>query len=128
MKHNSYIKILISFIVAVILFHFAILLKFIPYDFTWGGRLQNDTEMYVFETLSISINVFLVVILLMKGEYLQKRFSERITTTILWIYLVLFLLNTVGNIVAQTYFEKTFALLTLGFSILLWRIVTSKSK
>jgi hypothetical protein len=128
MKHSTPIKILLGFNLAIILFHLAILLKFIPYTITWGGRLQSDTEMYVFETISIFINAFFGLVLLMKAEYLQTRFSERITNTILWIYLILFLLNTVGNIIAQTYLEKTFSLLTLGFAILLWRILTSKAK
>jgi hypothetical protein len=41
-------------LVILILFHLSIIAKIIPYNITWGGRLTNDTEMYVFETISIS--------------------------------------------------------------------------
>jgi hypothetical protein len=92
-------------------------LKIIPYDITWGGRLQNDQEMYVFETTSIAINLFLIWILLMKGDFVQYKFPVKVIHVILWIFVVVFTLNTVGNIFAKTLLEKAFTLLTLGSAV-----------
>ena len=121
------VKIMISLVVAVTLFHLSIILKIIPYEITWGGRLQNDSEMYVFEIISITINIFLGLNLLIKGGYIKQVISLRIVNITLWIFLILFGLNTIGNIIAKTYFEKSFALLTLVSSILIWIILKAKS-
>ncbi len=111
------LKILIVTYSIITVFHGCILLKIIPYDITWGGRLQNDQEMYVFETASIAINLFLIWILLMKGDFVKFKFPIKVIHAILWIFVVVFTLNTVGNIFAKTLFEKAFTLLTLGSAL-----------
>lgn len=123
---NKTIKIFLGLLFLVILFHTCIMGKIIPYNIAWGGRLTNDNEMYVFETISILINVFLSWILLMKGNLLKFKFSNKTVTIILWIFFGLFILNTFGNIFAKTNFEKFFALLTGLFAILIWEITKQK--
>lgn len=123
-KHT--IKILLWLIVAVTLFHLAILTKIIPYEVTWGGRLKNDEEMYAFESISILINLFLGFVLLIKGDYLLKLIPRRVVNIILWIFLFIFGLNTIGNIFAETFFEKIVSLLTLIFTYLIWTILKKK--
>jgi len=126
MKYKISIKILLALLISVILFHMSVIAKVVPYDIAWGGRLTNDTEMYIFETLSILINLFLATILLMKGDFIKYKFSNKVVNLILWIFFVIFILNTIGNIFAQTFFEKFFAILT-GFSaILIWNITVKK--
>lgn len=123
---NYAIKIFLGLLIAVILFHICIIFKIIPYDIAWGGRLKNDAEMYVFEIISILINIFLSIVLLMKGDIVRFRFSDKVINVILWIFFVIFILNTIGNLFAQTFFEKFFAILT-GFSaILIWNITMKK--
>ena len=119
---NNSIKIFLGLLTAVILFHICIIAKIIPYDIAWGGRLTNDTEMYVFETISIFINVFLTWILLMEGNFIKFKFSSKTIHIILWVFFGLFVLNTIGNIFAKTNFEKFFAVLTGLSAILIWNI------
>jgi hypothetical protein len=111
------LKILIVIYSIIIVFHTCILLKIIPYEITWGGRLQNDQEMYIFETASIAINVFLIWILLMKGDFVTYKFPVKVIHVILWIFVMVFVLNTIGNIFAKTILEKAFTLLTLGSAL-----------
>ncbi len=127
MNPKTAIKIMLWLLVTVMIFHLSIILKIVPYEITWGGRLKNDTEMYVFETISMVINLFLFSILLIKGEYLKKIIPLKIVNLVLWVFIVLFGLNTIGNILAKTSFEKFFAILTLVSSFLIW-IILSKSK
>jgi len=122
------IKIMLWLLVAVVFFHLSIVLKIIPYEITWGGRLKNDTEMYVFESISILINLFLFFVLLIKGNYLTEIIPMKIVNIILWIFLFLFGLNTIGNIFAETNFEKFFTLLTLVSAILLWTMLKKNKK
>ena len=126
MNINTQIKILLGLLFTVIIFHICIIMKIIPYNIAWGGRLKNDNEMYVFESISILINLFLSWVLLMKGEFVQFKFPDNIVNLILWIFFGLFILNTVGNIFAKTNFEKLFALLTGLSAILIWNILKHK--
>ena len=121
-------SIMLVIIGLVTLFHLALILKIIPYDIAWGGRLTNDTEMYVFESASIIINLFLGFTLLIKGEYINQLLSEKVVNIILWAFVILFALNTVGNVLAKTNFEKYFTILTLTSSILIWRILKAKKQ
>lgn len=121
------IKIMLSIVIVVTIFHLSILLKIIPYEITWGGRLKNDSEMYVFETVSIIINFILGLTLLVKGNYIKQIISLKIANIILWVFLILFGLNTIGNIFAKTNFEKLFTILTLASSILIWIILKAKN-
>lgn len=127
MNPTRAIKIMLWLLTSIMLFHLSIVLKVTPYEITWGGRLKNDTEMYVFETISILINVFLFSVLLIKGKYVKEFISPKAVHIILWIFIILFGLNTIGNCLAKTIFEKFFALLTLASAILLW-IVLNKDK
>lgn len=115
-------KILITISILVILFQLLILIKIIPYDITWGGRLKTDEQMYSFVSLGILINCFFIFTLIQKGQFLKPIFSPKIITTILWIFFAIFILNTIGNLFAKTYFEKAFSLITGFYSFLLWRI------
>ena len=65
------IKIMLWLLVGVMLFHLSIILKIIPYENTWGGRLKNDTEMYVFKSISMLINLLLIPDLLIKLDYFK---------------------------------------------------------
>ena len=122
------IKITLFILTSVVLFHCCIILKIIPYEIAWGGRLKSDTEMYVFETLSIFINLFLLWVLLMKGAFVKSRLSHKAIQIILWVFIILFALNTIGNLFAKAIIEKVFSILTLGLSILLWHIVRNKKE
>lgn len=128
MKQKTAIKILIAIISTVILFHVCILLKIIPYEFTWGGRLKNDSEMYVFETFSLLINFFFIAVLLIKGHYIKEIISMKIVNIVLWILMLLFGLNTIGNLLAETTLEKYFSILTLLISLLIAWILFKKEK
>lgn len=126
MNSKIAIKIMLSILAIVILFHLCILVKIIPYEITWGGRLKNDSEMYVFETISIIINLFLILILLVKGNYLKAFIPMKVVNIALWVFLILFVLNTVGNLFAKTYFEKFFSIITLASSVIIWIILRNE--
>ncbi|HOZ86490.1 MAG TPA: hypothetical protein PL029_01975 [Bacteroidia bacterium] len=122
MKNQFPVKVLLGFLFLVILFHLSIVVGAIPYDLAWGGRLQTETEMYVFEAVSILVNLLLVSVLLMKGDFIKFHFKKRTIKVILWVFFALFILNTLGNLMARTNFEKGFAVITLIFAILIFMI------
>ncbi len=124
------LKIMLGLLSIVVLFHVLILIQIIPYTIVWAGKLNTVEEMYVFETVSILINLVLILLLLLKGNYLKNTIPSKILNGILWFFIIVFTLNTVGNLMAKTLFEKlTFTPLTLISAILLYLIVrTPKEK
>lgn len=123
MSSKTSINILLGLITLVTTFHLCIIVKAVPYTVAWGGRLQNDSEMYVFETVSILINVVFAFVLLIKGEYLNLQMGRKTVNAVLWVFFIIFALNTIGNLFAKTLFEKSFAFLTLLFALLILNIL-----
>lgn len=108
----------------VILFHVFVLLEVIPYDIVWAGKLGSAEEMIKMELVSIFINLLLLIVLVIKIKWIKWNIPEKLLNGILWVYIVLFVLNTIGNLFAKTMFEKlVFTPLTLLSAILLWIIV-----
>ena len=128
MNSGTAIKIMLSIVVAVTVFHLSILFKIIPYEITWGGRLKTDSEMYVFELISIAINLLFGAIVLIKGNYIKQIIGLGVVNVILWIFFILFGLNTIGNLFAETILEKSLSILTLALSILIWMVLKAKDK
>lgn len=118
-SYKNAIRLLVGLLSLVIVFHILILVKIIPFDIAWGGRLKSEQEMYVFESISIALNLFLIWILSLK----MKNIKRKMVNIILWIFFVIFFLNTIGNLFAHTTIEKFFSILTLIFTILILRIL-----
>lgn len=127
MSKRTPIRIMLVLLLMVVIFHLFIITKIIPYDIVWGGQLKSDHEMYVFEVISVFINLFLGFVLLMKGGYIKSYLRQNIINIILWIFLLLFILNTIGNFFAKTDFEKFFAIITMIFALLIGIIIKNKS-
>jgi hypothetical protein len=123
MAKKNIIRVLTGLLVLVIAFHFLILVKIIPFNIAWGGWLKSEQEMYMFESISITLNLFLIWILSLKAKNVKRKFID-IT---LWIFFVIFSLNTIGNLFAHTNFEKYFSILTLIFALLLLKILWKKN-
>ena len=86
--------------------HFIILLKLIPYNLVWGGRLKSDKEMVRFEIFSILINTLFVIVILVQGSFLTIDIPKKIITYTLWLMIGLFLLNTLGNLTSKNKLEQ----------------------
>ncbi|MDX2173063.1 MAG: hypothetical protein SFY56_08085 [Bacteroidota bacterium] len=106
-----------------IVFHILVILKIIPYKLVWGGRLKSDKDMYRFEIVSLILNVFFLLVVCVRCEFIAIAINVNILRIILWIMAALFLLNTIGNLLSKNRNEKVIftpitLLLTL-FSIIL---------
>lgn len=108
----------------IILFHFLVLFQIIPFDIVWAGKLKSVEEMFVFECISIAINVILMFMLLIKGELLKVNISKKLVNAMLWIFVIVFALNTIGNLFSKTSLETFLATpLTLISAILCLRLI-----
>jgi len=98
---------LLLFALALVM-HFCILLRVIPYDAVWGGRLKSVKDMYRFEFVSILVLIILTSFMLIVANLIPYSIPKNIKIVGLYIMAVLFLLNTFGNIVSKNKFEKIF--------------------
>jgi len=111
----------------VLIFHLLVLSQVIDFKNNWGGRLSNENEMYLFETLSFTLNSFLLFIILQKASYIKQYFTTKFINVILWLFVIIFGLNTIGNLFANNLFEKILGtIFTLVSAYLCFRIVKKK--
>jgi hypothetical protein len=113
----------------VIVFHLLVMSGIIPYTIVWAGKLQSTREMLLFESISILLNLLLLLVVTMKGGYIAAAVPQKVLNAILWVFIVLFSLNTIGNMMAKYTLETIlFTPLTFFSAILCTRIVMEKAK
>lgn len=90
-------------------FHVVALFQLIPYQYLWGGRLSSVEEMYLMETVSLVVTGFFLWSSIQYLRYINQGLVP------IWIRLlfgfigIIFLLNTLGNLVAITNLETLLA-------------------
>ena len=123
------LKLMIGLLSTVLIFHLCVLFEIISYQIVWAGKLNSKEEMYVFEAVSILINFFLIIVLCIKFQNIKKSETNRIINMIIWVFVFLFALNTLGNLFAENLIEQILGtLLTFISATLCWIIVKKKNK
>lgn len=112
----------------ILVFHLLVLFQVIPYGIVWGGRLKSVEQMWTFEATSIAINALLFVAVSIKAGYLKTFVPIKVVNMVLWCFVVLFALNSVGNLFAKASLETViFTPVTLVLALLSYRLVTNKT-
>ncbi|UOQ50880.1 hypothetical protein [Hymenobacter cellulosivorans] len=113
----------------VVVFHLLVLTGVIPYGIVWGGRLTSHEQMLRFETVSITLNLLMLAVVGVVAGWLRLRVSWGLLKAALWLMTGLFLLNTLGNLMAQTNLERlVFTPLTLLLALGSLRLAISKPR
>lgn len=116
-------KIVLVLIAGILVFHALIISGIIPFTIVWGGKLKSEAEMVRFESISLSINLFLFLTVLMALGYLKVSIPSSIMRFVLWTFALLFLVNTIGNLFAETNLERwIFTPMTVVLSICCLRL------
>ncbi|MDO6602573.1 hypothetical protein [Arenibacter palladensis] len=124
MNKRIALKIMFLLLGALLIFHVLIFTEQIPYDKVWAGKLNSVEEMKAFEAFSILINLFMILILSIKYKLLESGKSNKAIDILIWVFVVFFALNTVGNMFAKSLIELILGgILTLVSSILCFIIV-----
>jgi hypothetical protein len=114
MRKKTAVLIMLFLLGAVMVFHLLILTENIPFDKVWAGKLKTLEEMRIFETVSILINLLMITVLSIKYKNIQNSTNNKVIDLIIWIFVVLFALNTIGNL-----FSVSMAELILGTAVTL---------
>ncbi|HNP06566.1 MAG TPA: hypothetical protein PKN99_03015 [Cyclobacteriaceae bacterium] len=128
---NNAVCITLVLAALLIVFHLCVIMgillfDFAPVDYLWGGRMETSAQLLTFELISLLISVLFLVLVLIKANRITLPALKGVAHLAMWLFFILFLFNTVGNLIAKTTFEKFFALVTGLLAFLLWRIVIEK--
>lgn len=123
MKRPLALRLLLLIQGLLFLFHLLILFKVIPYDSVWGGNLISDKTLFLYESISLLITGLFIFLLLTCGQYLKLHISHKMMRFNLRIFLILNIINTVANLLADTTVEKMFAIITILNAALLWSLI-----
>ncbi len=120
---------LLTILSLIIVFHLLVLTQTIPYSIVWGGRLQDSSQMVVFEVISITLNLLMIAIVCIHAGIWKVSVSQAVLKIMLWGMAILFMLNTIGNLFSLNELEKfLFTPLTLLLSIFSLRLAISRKK
>ncbi|GAB3194317.1 hypothetical protein ABID22_000258 [Pontibacter aydingkolensis] len=118
---------LLLIISLTIVFHFTVLLGIVPFELVWGGRLRTHSQMLSFEAASIAINLAMLAVVAIHSGVLKIRVNRKVIRVALWAMFILFLLNTVGNLLSENQAEKmVFTPVTFLLSVFSLRLAVSK--
>ena len=113
----------------VFVFHILIISGVIPYQYVWGGRLESNEQMLRFESISMIINLFIIFIVSIKGNYIRPYLSSIVVKVFLWIFSILFVLNSIGNLLSLNSLEAIIATpITFILALMSLRLATEKIK
>jgi hypothetical protein len=121
------VNILFLILFSVLIFHVLIVFQIIPYNIVWAGKLKSVTEMYQFEMISLLINSIVILIVAQKSDYLKLKIPAKLVNGMLWFFVVLFSLNTIGNLFAEQNLETiVFTPITAISALLYLRLALEK--
>jgi hypothetical protein len=121
------ISIFLFLLIAVIVFHSFVLLGIIPFDIIWGGKLKKYSEVMSLEIISIFINTMMLIVVLTRAKIITIGNHPVKIKVILYTMSILFGVNSIGNLLADTSFERfVFTPITLLFTLLSWQLARTK--
>lgn len=97
---------LTSLLALVVVFHVFVTVGIIPYQIVWGGRINDRSQLIPFEILSILINIFLILLVAIKAGFIPMKINISVIRIFIWFMVLLFLFNTLGNLLSKNDFEK----------------------
>jgi len=113
------LRILIVIFGAAIVFHIFVMTGLVASSIVWGGRIESQTQFYVLESISLILNLTFLVFCLIAAGFIKAPISEKFLRRSFFVIGVIFLANTMGNILSLNDFERTvFTGLTFILSIL----------
>jgi len=129
---NQAVRVSLVLLGLLILFHLSILagilfFDFAPTDYLWGGKMDTKELLLRYEIVSVLISSLFFCIVLIKSRRIYIPKLSTVARYATWVLFAFFILNTIGNLIAATAFEKIFAIVTGILAFLMLRIAIEKN-
>lgn len=109
----------------VILFHILVIAGVVPPDIVWGGNLADQKQLYLMEAVSVIVNGIMLFVILSYAGIVRTGISPKFLVGTIWVMFVLFVLNTIGNLLAKQSLETyLFTPLTMLLAVFCFRMAT----
>ena len=113
---------------ATLTYHICIMVGIVPYELVWGGKLESRDQMFVFESISIAVNLLLIASVWAYFHAYPPSYHKA-GRILMWIFGVLFALNTLGNIFAENIWEAViFTPITAISAFLAFKLALHREK
>ncbi len=114
--------VLLGLFALAIVFQLAVLSGLVPTEMVWGGQLEGDDQRTVMALVAIALLVLMIAIVQIRRGRIGRSIPA-VGKWGMWAIVVLFALNTVGNLVAEDLRETLiFTPVTLVAAMLAWRV------
>ena len=94
-----------------LLFHIFIIVGIVYFNlnltnYLWGGQIKTNPELIQFEMISILVQSLCTIIVFFRIRIEKFSKYKKILNLFIWILFLIFLLNTIGNLFANSFYEK----------------------
>lgn len=115
----------------LLIFHIALIIgaglfDFIPIDIVWGGKMENQAQLIMFELVALFVILLCLFLTLVKTEHIKIQKLYKVSHYSMWFFFAYFLLNTAGNLASKTSFEKSMSIATILLSVCALRLALEK--
>lgn len=90
----------------VVLFHVLVIINVIPDNVTWGSKVKDHKKLIQLEWLSVFVNIIFITIAAVRVKWLIIPVRASLLKALLWAMAILFLLNTLGNLLSENPIER----------------------
>ncbi len=98
---------LIATVLAVaFVLHILVLVRVVPYQMVWGGRIDSLQALYIAESISLTLNGIMLTMVLSFLRKLPFKFSRIAYLVGFSLMSVLFGINTIGNLLSHNSLER----------------------
>ena len=119
--------IIISINTMALIMHVLILLNVFPYDFVWGGRVKSESDLIIFESVSIVVQTLFISIIAIKAGYIFRGKFKRTVNVGTWVLFGIMVLNTIGNLLSNSGLETlVMTPVTALLALLVFRVAIEK--
>ncbi|MCD4746473.1 MAG: hypothetical protein K8R58_09250 [Bacteroidales bacterium] len=120
---------LLIYLALLEVFHVLVLLKILPSEMVWGGQIKNAFFLVFFESFAIILTLLFAIIIAIKIDYIKIKRLKRFANIGVWVMLVYFILNIIGNLTSEVTFEKLiFTPITVLLTIFAFILAIKKNK
>lgn len=122
-------NLLLALLALLTLFHVLVILGVLPYDQTWGGFIEDESQVIVYEGFAIVSTLIFMLIVAIKLNYIRIKKLKKAADIGIWVMGVFFTLSFIGNLMAKGELERTiFIPLSLVLALLTFRLAFFKGK
>lgn len=104
---KSAANVLLAAMAALAVFHVLVLVKVLPPDIVWGGRMGDKPgNLVVLETTALLVTLLFALIIAARVGYVRVPRLRKVVLIGAWVVFAYFTLNIIGNLASSALLEK----------------------